>query len=91
MHDWSFMNLSVNAALNSFGEVAADACKDELVQLFIEKEALIPVKLESLSEEQRERVVRSHVFFREKYQDGSFFENESLAGRRRAYVGLYRL
>jgi len=51
MYDWSLMNLSVSAAQKSFGGVATDACKDELLPLFVEKEALIPVKWESLSEE----------------------------------------
>jgi hypothetical protein len=36
-YHWNLMNLSVNAAMESFGEVASDACRDELVQLFVEK------------------------------------------------------
>jgi hypothetical protein len=39
-YHWNLMNLSVNAALESFGEVASDACRDELVQLFVDKKAL---------------------------------------------------
>ena len=42
------------------------------MQLFVEKEALVPVKWDSLSKEQRKKVVRSHMFLREKYEDGSF-------------------
>ena len=33
---------------------------------------IIPVKWESLNEEQRKKAVRSHMFLREKYEDGSF-------------------
>jgi predicted nuclease of predicted toxin-antitoxin system len=71
-YDWSFMNLSVAAALNEFGQVAKDACKNELVQLFTEKQALVPVKWENLNTTQRKKVVRSHMFLREKYKDGNF-------------------
>jgi hypothetical protein len=73
-YHWNLMNLSVNAALDSFGKVASDACKDELMQLFIEKKALTPVKWESLSGDQRKKVVRSHMFLREKYEDGQFIK-----------------
>jgi hypothetical protein len=69
---WNLMNLSVNAALDSFGKVTSDACKDELMQLFIDKMALTPVKWESLSGDQRSKVVRLHMFLREKYEDGRF-------------------
>ena len=71
-YEWNFMNLSVSAAIDRFGQMASDACKDELFQLFVEKQALIPVRWEDLNAEQKKRVVRSHMFLREKYEDGSF-------------------
>jgi hypothetical protein len=71
-YDWSLMNLSVAAALHEFGQVAKDARQNELVQLFTEKQALFPVRWESLNARQRKKVVRSHMFLREKYEDGNF-------------------
>jgi len=71
-YDWNLMNLSIDAAQKTFGDQVTEACKQELLQLFVEKEALVPVKWESLSQEQRKIVVRSHMFLREMYEDGSF-------------------
>jgi hypothetical protein len=71
-NDWNFMNLSVSALLNEFGTVASDACKSELTQLFIEKQALVPVKWEELTREQQKKAVRSHMFLSEKYEVGVF-------------------
>jgi len=73
-YEWNLMNLSVGAAVRNFGNTALDACKAELVQLFIEKKALVPVKWEDLSDSQRKKVVRSHMFLREKYEDGKFIK-----------------
>jgi hypothetical protein len=70
--DWNLMNLSVNTAFQGFGAVAEDACKNELVQLFKEKSVLIPVKREDLSQDQLKKVVRSHMFLKEKFEDGTF-------------------
>jgi hypothetical protein len=36
-YEWNLMNLSVGAAVRNFGDTALEACKAELVQLFIEK------------------------------------------------------
>jgi hypothetical protein len=66
------MNLSVNTALRDFGEVADKACEDELKQLFREKRALVPVKWETLNDKQRRQIVKSHMFLKEKFEDGSF-------------------
>jgi len=71
-YDWNLMNLSVGAAIRNFGDDARDACKQELEQLFRDKKALTPVKWDELTDEQRKKVVRSHMFLREKYEDGKF-------------------
>jgi hypothetical protein len=71
-YEWNLMNLSVGAAIRNFGDTAREACKSELMQLFVEKKALVPVDWTKLSTEQRKRVVRSHMFLREKYEDGKF-------------------
>jgi len=42
------------------------------VQLFVLKKALVPVNWNKLSNRQKKKVVRSHMFLREKYQDGKF-------------------
>ncbi len=66
------MNLSVGAAIRNFGNNAREAGKAELIQLFKEKKALVPVKWENLTPAQRKKVVRSHMFLRDKYEDGMF-------------------
>lgn len=66
------MNLSVNTALRDFGEVAEKACKDELKQLFREKKALVPVKWDTLNDKQKRQIVKSHMFLKETFEDGSF-------------------
>jgi len=71
-YQWNLMNLSVDAAIRGFGESAREACKDELLQLFVEKKALVPVKWHELTEEKKAKTVRSHMFLREKYEDGKF-------------------
>jgi hypothetical protein len=73
-YQWNLMNLSVRAAVRNFGNMVLDACKAELVQLFIEKKALVPVKWENLNETQKKKVVRSHMFLREKFEDGKFIK-----------------
>jgi hypothetical protein len=73
-YEWNLMNLSVGAAVRNFGNTALDACKNELVQLFVEKKALVPVKWNDLSDTQRKKIVRSHMFLREKYEDGKFIK-----------------
>jgi hypothetical protein len=61
-YDWNLMNLSVTSALRDFGEVAEDTCKSELVQLFKEKKALVPIHKNVMSDDQLKKVVRSHMF-----------------------------
>jgi hypothetical protein len=73
-YEWNLMNLSVGATVRNFGNMALDACKAELVQLFIKEKALVPVKWENLNETQKKKVVRSHMFLREKYKDGKFIK-----------------
>jgi len=70
--DWNLVNLSVNTTLRDFGEVAQKACEDELKQLFREKKALVPVKWESLNPKQKKQIVKTHMFLKEKFEDGSF-------------------
>jgi hypothetical protein len=71
-YEWNLMNLGVGEAIRELGNVASDACKAELQQLFVEKKALQPVKWSGLSREQRRKVIRSHMFLKEKYEDGAF-------------------
>jgi len=69
-YEWNLMNLSVGVAVRSFGAVAADACKAELLQLFQEKKALVPVRWDDLDEGQKKKAVCSHMFLKEKFEDG---------------------
>jgi hypothetical protein len=66
------MNLSLGAAICNFGDTARDACRAELLQLFQEKKALCPVKISELTPAQRRNIIRSHMFLKEKYEDGHF-------------------
>jgi hypothetical protein len=76
------MNLSVNTALRYFGEVTEKACKDELKQIFQEKKVLVPVKWEFLCDKQKKQIVQSHMFLKEKLEDGIFCQTESPLGGR---------
>ncbi len=69
---WNFLNYSVKNGLKTFGGMAEKACEAELKQLFAEKKALVPVKWDALSAEQRRRLTRSHMFLTEKFNDGIF-------------------
>jgi len=69
-YEWNLMNLSMGVAVRSFGAVAADACKAELLQLFQEKKALVPVRWDDLDEGQKKKAVCSHMFLKEKFEDG---------------------
>jgi len=71
-YEWNLMNLSLGAAIRNFGDAARDACKAELQQLFEEKKALRPVRWCDLTAEQKASVIRSHMFLKEKYEDGKF-------------------
>jgi len=71
-YEWNLMNLSLGAAIRNFGDKAREACKAELTQLFEEKKALTPVKWADLTAEQKETVIRSHMFLKEKWEDGKF-------------------
>jgi len=71
-YEWNLMNLSLGAAIRNFGDKARDACKAELLQLFEEKKALRPVRWADLTQDQKESVIRSHMFLKEKYEDGKF-------------------
>jgi hypothetical protein len=73
-YEWNLMNLSVGAAIRNFGETSKNSGKDELLQPFKEKKALVPVKWENLTDDQKKKVVRSHMFLREKYEDGKFIK-----------------
>jgi len=46
--------------------------QDELVQLFKEKKALVPVKWNKLTEAQQKLTVRSHMFLKERFEDGKY-------------------
>ncbi len=75
---WNLMNMSVKNGLKTYGGMAEKVCEVELKQLFLDKKALLPMKWEDLNKEQRRRVIRSHMFLTEKYNDGVF---EKLKGR----------
>jgi hypothetical protein len=71
-YEWNLLNLSVGAAIRNFGDLAREAVSAELVQLFKEKRALTPVKIQDLTESQKKNIIRSHMFVTEKYEDGKF-------------------
>jgi hypothetical protein len=72
LYVWNSMNLSLGAAICNFGDTARDACRAELLQLFKEKKALCPIKNSELTDAQRRNIIQSHMFLKEKYEDGHF-------------------
>jgi hypothetical protein len=71
-YEWNLMNLSLGAVICNFGDEARKACKAELKQLFEDKGVLKAVQWRDLTAEQRESVIRSHMFLKEKHEDGRF-------------------
>jgi len=70
-------NLRVKVALEKFGKVAYEAIKDELIQLFLKKRALVPMKLRDIARENLyypAKFLRSHMFLREKHDAMGIFE-----------------
>jgi len=72
-------NLKVKVALERFGKTAYDSIKDELIQLFVKKRALVPMKLEEVLKKVGQanlwfHTVRSHMFLKEKYDAARNFE-----------------
>ena len=74
IYEWNFMNLSVKTAIKNYGKPAIDACIGELNQMFNSKKVLVPVKWHSLTTQQRQKIVRSHMFLKEKYDAHGLFE-----------------
>jgi hypothetical protein len=60
--------------IRDFGMAAEEVCQDELVQLFKEKKVLILVKWDNLSLEQQSKIVRLHMFLKEKFEDEVFMK-----------------
>jgi len=54
-YESNLMNLSMGTVIRSFGAVTRDACKAELLQLFQEKKALVPVHWDSLNVERQKK------------------------------------
>jgi len=67
-------HLSMKKAIKEYGQVAIDACKDEMFQMFLDKKVLVPVKWNSLSKNQRSKIVKSFMFLTEKFDAMGMFE-----------------
>ena len=66
-------NMSIEQAIEKVGDDAIDAIVKEMLMIIDEKEAIEGVKLESLTEEERKRIIPSKMFLREKFQaDGKY-------------------
>jgi len=65
--EWTFVNMSLKRSLNERGKAALTAGKGELEMLFKTKQALVPQKWEELTEQQKKNIVRSHLFFKDKF------------------------
>jgi hypothetical protein len=60
------LHLSTRAAIKTYGKVALAAMRKEMSQI-LEKETIRGVKFTNLSSAQRRRIIRSHMFIKEKY------------------------
>lgn len=65
-------HISLRAGMKRFGKRAIDAMNKELASIIDEKRAATPVRLSELSNRQRKKVVRSMLFFKEKFTHGVF-------------------
>ena len=72
-------NMSVKKALRMHGAEAKEAILKEFRSLFVDKEALKPVKQSSLTSEQKKKLLRSHMFLKAKHDGRGEFEK--LKGR----------
>ena len=67
------LQMSTRTALKSFGTSAMDSLIKEVCQL-LDKNAVKPVDLSSLSQAQVDGIIRSHVFYKEKFYPTGEFE-----------------
>ena len=72
-------NLRVKVALERFGKAAYDSIKDELIELFIKKRALVPMNVKDVLDKVGHsnlwfHTVRIHMFLKEKYDAAVNFE-----------------
>jgi len=67
------MVLSVKKAISQFGDKAKEAIRGELKQM-IDKKVWHPVKIRTLTLEQRKSIIRSSMFLKEKYNSMGEFE-----------------
>jgi hypothetical protein len=65
--------LSVKKAMSQFGDKAKDAVRKELKQM-IDKRVWHPVKIKTLTLQQRKAIIRSSMFLKEKYDSTGKFE-----------------
>ena len=72
-------NMSVKKVLCMHGQEAKAAILKEFRSLFIDKKVLKPVKRSSLTSEQKKKLLRSHMFLKEKHDGKGEFEK--LKGR----------
>jgi len=66
------MNISIGKAIKSFGEQATAGPVMAELESIMEKDVLRPVRWEDLSAEEKERVMPSLLFLKDKYVDGKF-------------------
>ena len=72
-HDAHAYRISVNQALKRFPKAAMDEMSRELLQLH-SRPTWHPVRYSSLSFKQKSKVIRSHMFLKEKYFSNGEFE-----------------
>ena len=75
--------MSVKKGIKLHGTIARDAVAKEFVNLFVEKKALLPVDSRKLTKEQRSKLLRSHMFLKEKRDGKGAFKK--MKGRVVAY------
>jgi hypothetical protein len=67
------LQYSTKAAVKKFGSKAYDAMFKEMSQI-IDMKTIRPVELRSLTSRQRSKIIRSHMFFKEKFYPNGDFE-----------------
>ena len=74
MQDIALNSMSVKKALQMHGVTAKETTVKEFQNIFVDKKAITPVRRCDLTREQRKKLLRSHMFLKEKYDGKGDFE-----------------
>jgi hypothetical protein len=71
-HEAFHSNVYAQKGFKKYGNKAVEALLAELGGLFDTKKVLLPMDVKKLSNSQKKKIIRSHLFFKEKWKQGVF-------------------